>query len=128
MALPTPYEFKTPIGAGKQTIYHQFESAAGQVKCIVLDISELHKNWGEERVKLEVSKKINWHYKTKDKKDWQFDEVRIINSKGEMKIIKRLNPSEWVSGEAFLCLHYTKNSAHKHTCCATLTSLIKEPA
>lgn len=90
--LKKPYEFKTPTGAGKQTIYHQFESAAGQAKCMVLDISKLHENWGEERVKSEVSKKINWHYKTKDKKDWQFDEVRIINSKGEMKIIKKARP------------------------------------
>ena len=90
--LKKPYEFKTPTGAGNQTIYHQFESAAGQAKCIVLDISKLHENWGEERVKSEVSKKINWHYKTKDKKDWQFDEVRIINSKGEMKIIKKARP------------------------------------
>lgn len=91
---PYAYEFKTPTGAGKQTIYHQFESAAGQAKRIVLDTSKLPENWGAEKVKSEVSKKINWHYKTKDKKDWQFDEVRIINSKGEMKIIKRLNPSE----------------------------------
>lgn len=90
--LKKPYEFKTPTGAGNQTIYHQFESAAGQAKCMVLDISKLHENWGEERVKSEVSKKINWHYKTKDKKDWQFDEVRIINSKGEMKIIKKARP------------------------------------
>lgn len=91
---PYAYEFKTPTGSGKQTIYHQFESAAGQAKRIVLDTSKLPENWGAEKVKSEVSKKINWHYKTKDKKDWQFDEVRIIDSKGEMKIIKRLNPSE----------------------------------
>ena len=53
---PYAYEFKTPTRAGNQTIYHQFESAVGQAKRIVLETSKLPENWRAEKVESEVAK------------------------------------------------------------------------
>lgn len=87
------YELKQPRGNGKQTIFHQFEEAAGQSTRIALDISEVEKpesgdRWTRKNVIEAANKYLQWHFKDDDGHMMQFDEVILISS-DYIKHIKR---------------------------------------
>lgn len=93
----TEWEVKNPRGSGKQTIYHQFEEAAGQAHVVVIDLA--HTGSGRyddinEAVKL-TSKFIKYHYTVKgganDGSEWLFDEALLIAKDGSIRRIKRGN-------------------------------------
>ncbi len=78
------WEIKQPTGAGKQTIYHQFEEAALQCNRLVLDVSQVIRpeagaRWNIETVKDAVRKLIGWHYKGQDGQPIQFAEVLMVD-------------------------------------------------
>lgn len=88
-----PWEFKSPQGDGKQTIYHQFEEAAGQSKNLIIDLARAGEKLDFNDACKEVDKKIHWSYKVKDekgvRKNWVYDQVIVIDRSGTMKKFKK---------------------------------------
>lgn len=87
-----PWEIKSPIGLGNQTIYHQFEEATGQSSYLVLDISRIEGDKEEKRKKIfaKVKKLIYYHYKDKKTgKKMQFNEVLIVDGEDYLVRIVR---------------------------------------
>lgn len=85
-----PYEIKQPTGNGKQTIYHQFEHAAGQSNRLILDATVINGNkggWNSKTTEEAVRKYINWHYQANGK-TIQFEDVLLIDG-AKIKRIKR---------------------------------------
>lgn len=84
----TPWEFKQPIGAGKQTLSHQFEETAGQAHNIVIDARNLTGKWNQHAIKKEVQQKLNRGYTVKKGKlkgsSWQFDRAIVLNADSSM--------------------------------------------
>lgn len=88
------WDFKGPDGNGAQTVFHQFEGAAGQSRCIVIDFAKagdkyLDKDYAEERVR----KFIRYHYKVKSGvgkgDEWTFNEAIVIFKDESIKRITR---------------------------------------
>ena len=84
----TPWEFKQPIGSGKQTLSHQFEETAGQAHNIVIDVQNLTGKWNQHAIEKEIQQKLNRGYTVKKGKlkgsSWQFDRAIVINADGSM--------------------------------------------
>lgn len=77
-----PWEIKQPTGNGKQTIYHQFEEAAGQSRRLILDLSELVKTsrrWNWETVIESADRYMRWHFKDSDGNSTTFLECLLID-------------------------------------------------
>lgn len=77
------WDFKGVKGNGTQTIYHQFEEAAGQTKRVVLDLKNAGERYSNKEYAIERTEKfINYHYKITTGKDsgseWIFDEAIIL--------------------------------------------------
>lgn len=88
------YDFKCPTGNGNQTIYHQFEEAAGQSQRVVIDLvdaGERYKN--KEFVEGRTKKFLEYSYtiETGEGKGslWRFKEVFIIHKDGTPQRITR---------------------------------------
>lgn len=93
----TEWEIKNPRGSGKQTIYHQFEEAAGQAHMVVIDLANTGPGIYDDidaAVEL-ASRFIKYHYTVKggadDGSTWMFDEALIIAKDGSIRRIKRGN-------------------------------------
>lgn len=77
-----PWEIKQPTGDGKQTIYHQFEEAAGQSRRLILDLSELVKTsrrWNWETVIESANRYMRWHFKDSGGNATTFLECLLID-------------------------------------------------
>lgn len=79
----TEWDFKGVKGNGYQTIYHQFEEAAGQTKRVVIDLKNAGPRYDKKEYAIERTEKfIKYHYKIKTGKDsgseWLFDEAIIL--------------------------------------------------
>lgn len=86
------WEIKQPVGDGKQTIYHQFEEAAGQSRRLVLDVTEIEKSggrWTRKAIEESVQKLIRYHYKGSSGETVQFIEVLVIGSDGYIRRFKQ---------------------------------------
>lgn len=88
------WDFKGPDGNGAQTVFHQFEEAAGQSRCVVIDFAKagdkyLDKDYAEGRVR----KFIRYHYKVKSGvgkgDEWTFNEAIVIFKDESIKRIAR---------------------------------------
>ena len=70
------YEMKQPTGNGRQTIYHQFEEAAGQSENLILDVTDTGGRWGIEATRAAAGRYLGWHFG--DKGDIGFNEVLLV--------------------------------------------------
>ena len=81
------WEFKSPTGGGKQTIYHQFEEGAGQSQRIVIDLSRSSLDYEDSCIK--AKKYLNWGFKIRTGaekgKIWRYSEVLIISKNGDIR-------------------------------------------
>lgn len=90
----TEWEIKNPRGSGKQTIYHQFEEAAGQVHTVVIDLANTGAGiYDDTDAAVELASRfIRYHYTVKGGPDdgsvWVFD---VIAKDGSIRRIKRGN-------------------------------------
>lgn len=88
------WDFKGVEGNGSQTIYHQFEEAAGQSRNIVIDLKDAGDKYDDKKYALRRAVKfINYHYKIETGmgagSDWVFDCAIIIFKDGSIKKIAR---------------------------------------
>lgn len=87
------WEIKQPTGNGRQTVYHQFEEAAGQSTRIIIDTSVIEApgsgdKWNRDSIEKEVRKLVNWSYKDSSGNRVKFSEAILISGDGYMKRIK----------------------------------------
>lgn len=90
----TEWDFKGVEGNGTQTIYHQFEEAAGQTKRVVIDLKNAGSRYNKKEYAIERTEKfIKYHYKIKTGKDagseWEFDEAIVLFKDGSIIKIAR---------------------------------------
>lgn len=90
----TEWDFKGVEGNGSQTIYHQFEEAAGQTKKIVIDLKYAGSKYNEKGYVVERTEKfIKYHYRIKTGhnagSDWQFNEAIVLFKDGSIIKIAR---------------------------------------
>ena len=87
------WEFKQPVGNGKQTIYHQFEEAALQSRRLVIDIRELESSdlvtrWDRKTVGAAVERYLHWRFKNGDSEETEFIEALVVGNGGYMRRYK----------------------------------------
>lgn len=80
-------EFKSPEGCGSQTIYHQFEEAAGQSEHLVIDL-ERARGLSMAKAIEKANKTVRYRYKTPDGEIFQFKEVLIIDGDDAVRILR----------------------------------------
>ncbi|GEM_PF-5371313 len=90
----TECDFKCVTGNGTQTIYHQFEEAAGQAKSIVIDLKDAGSRYEDKNYAIERTEKfIKYHYPIKAGfnagENWVFNEAMILFKDGSMVKIAR---------------------------------------
>ncbi len=90
----TAWDFKGPDGNGNQTVFHQFEEAAGQTSRVVIDFSKAGDKYSDNDCAERMTRRfIRYHYKIAsgvDKgKSVQFEEALIVFKNGEIKRIAR---------------------------------------
>lgn len=88
------WDFKNPDGNGSQTVFHQFEDAAGQTKNVVIDFSKSGDKYSDNVYAVsKVRKFIRYHYTVKSGVDkgsiWQFDEAIAVLKDGSIRRITR---------------------------------------
>lgn len=88
------WDFKCPTGNGRQTVYHQFEEAAGQAHCVVIDFRQAGDAYSDGKFTADMVKGfIKYHYKITsgiDKgNEWGFTEAIAILKDGSLKKIVR---------------------------------------
>ena len=85
------WDFKNPKGNGRQTIYHQFEEAAGQAHNVVIDLANTDMD-GAEALK-KAQKVIRYRYTVErgvnKGASWSFDEAILVLQDGTIKKITR---------------------------------------
>ncbi len=90
------WDFKSPKGNGRQTLYHQFEEAAGQAHKIVIDLARTVSGGiyddGDFALGM-VERFIRYHYTVErgvnSGDSWLFDEALLILKDGAIKRITR---------------------------------------
>lgn len=88
------WDFKNPDGNGSQTVFHQFEEAAGQTKNVVIDFSKSGDKYADNAYAVaKVRKFIRYHYTVESGVDkgsvWQFDEAIAVLKDGSIRRITR---------------------------------------
>lgn len=88
------WDFKNPDGNGSQTVFHQFEEAAGQTKNVVIDFSKSGDKYSDNVYAVaKVRKFIRYHYTVESGVDkgsiWQFDEAIAVLKDGSIRRITR---------------------------------------
>lgn len=85
----TPVEFKQPTGNGRQTVFHQFESAAGQAHWLVLDARGLGAALSDDDIRNAAARNVSRPFKVKtgvDKgKSWEFSRVTVLMRDGSFE-------------------------------------------
>lgn len=85
------WDFKNPKGNGSQTIYHQFEEAAGQAHKVVIDLA--HSEMDAALALEKAEKVIRYRYTVERGRDkgapWSYDEAILILQDGTVKKITR---------------------------------------
>lgn len=88
------WDFKNPDGNGRQTVFHQFEEAAGQTRNVVIDFSKSGDAYSDNDFAIErIRKFIRYHYTVESGVDkgstWQFDEAIAVLKNGSIRRIRR---------------------------------------
>lgn len=88
------WDFKGVEGNGSQTIYHQFEEAAGQTKNIVIDLKNAGSRYENKDYAIERTEKfIKYHYTIKAGfnagNEWVFEQAIILFKDGSIIKIAR---------------------------------------
>ena len=90
------WDFKRPTGNGTQTIYHQFEEAAGQAHKVVIDLRDTARGgrYSDDSYALGMTAKfIAYGYKIESGVEkgagWRFDEAIVITQSGSIKRVTR---------------------------------------
>lgn len=90
------WDFKRPTGNGTQTIYHQFEEAAGQAHKVVIDLRDTARGgrYSDDSYALGMTAKfIDYGYKIESGVEkgagWRFDEAIVITQSGSIKRVTR---------------------------------------
>ena len=88
------WDFKNPDGNGSQTVFHQFEEAAGQTRNVVIDFSKSGDAYADSDYAVSrVRKFIRYHYTVESGVDkgsvWQFDEAIAVLKDGSIRRITR---------------------------------------
>ena len=82
-------EFKSPIGGGNQTIYHQFEEAVGQSHNLLIDLNRSSLSF--EKAYEDCRKVKNWHYIIDSGFNkgelWRFDRVYLLDKENKIHLI-----------------------------------------
>lgn len=88
------WDFKGVEGNGSQTIYHQFEEAAGQTKNVVIDLKNAGSRYENKDYAIERTEKfIKYHYTIKAGfnagNEWVFEQAIILFKDGSIIKIAR---------------------------------------
>ena len=88
------WDFKNPEGNGSQTVFHQFEDAAGQTKSVVIDFSKSGDKYADNDYAVSMIRKfIRYHYTVESGVNkgsvWQFDETIAVLKDGSIKRVMR---------------------------------------
>ena len=88
------WDFKNPDGNGSQTVFHQFEEAAGQTKNVVIDFSKSGDKYADNVYAVEkVRRFIRYRYTVESGVGkgsvWQFDEAIAVLNDGSIRRITR---------------------------------------
>ena len=82
-------EFKRPTGGGSQTVFHQYEEAAGQAHALVLDARNM--GMPDKKVLDDAARKLHWHYKVRrglrKGESWGYDECVVVLEDGSIRTL-----------------------------------------
>lgn len=82
-------EFRRPTGGGSQTVFHQYEEAAGQAHALVLDARNM--GMPDKKVLDDAARKLHWHYKVRrglrKGESWGYDECVVVLEDGSIRTL-----------------------------------------